>query len=108
MTMVCLLMLPGCKKEKLTKDLNVNENWSFNGTFETWGLEDNTSGTIALKIANGHYECSTNLPYGHREGTLETNGLTLNFVNTLFFPIPALYGPSYALDGEYQTQHTPT
>jgi|GEM_PF-2784013 len=101
-TMICLLMLSGCEKEKLTKDLNVNENWSFSGTFETWGLEDNTSGTITLTIAKGHYECSTNLPYSRREGTLETSGLTLTFINELFFPVPALYGPGYALDGECQ------
>lgn len=98
----CLLMLAGCKKEKLTTELDVNQNWSFSENFQTWGLDDNASGTIILKISNGHYECSTSLPFGRREGTIETNNSLINFANTLFFVVPAIYGPSYALDGEYQ------
>jgi len=37
-----------------------------------------------------------------RAGKLEVNGSTINFVDTLFFPIPALYGPSYVLSGKHQ------
>ncbi len=91
-TMVCLLALSGCEKEKLTRSLNVNENWSFSGTFETWGLESNTSGTITLTIAEGHYECSTNLPYN--AGTGKNNSLINVSVDPFVSNVPPrlLYG----------------
>ena len=89
-----------CEKEKLQVDLNPNEDSSFSGTFETINSE-NLSGTVNLNISNGYYECVTNLPFGHGAGKLEINGTKINFIDTLFFTIPAMYGPSYALSGEH-------
>ena len=89
-----------CEKEKLQVDLNPNEDSSFSGTFETINSE-NLSGTVNLNISNGYYECVTNLPFGHGAGKLEINGTKINFIDTLFFTIPAMYGASYARSGEH-------
>jgi hypothetical protein len=89
-----------CEKEKLQVDLNPNEDSSFSGTFESINSED-LSGTVILNIYNGYYECLTNQPYGHGAGKLEINKTKINFIDTLFFPIPAIYGPSYVLSGEH-------
>jgi hypothetical protein len=81
-------------------DLNPNEDLSFSGTFETINSE-NLSGTVNLNISNGYYECLTNLPFGRGAGKIEVNETKINFIDTLFFAIPAIYGPSYVLDGEH-------
>ena len=88
------------KKNELQVNLSTNEDLSFSGTFKTINSE-NLTGTVILKISNRHYECSTNLPYGHGAGKLETNDTTLNFKDTLFSPIPDMYGPSYVLSGKH-------
>lgn len=79
---------------------NLTDNLSFIGTFNTIA-SDNLSGTVSLNISNGHYECSTNLPFGRGAGQIEATNKTLNFIDTLFFPIPAIYGPTYVLSGEH-------
>lgn len=89
-----------CNKNELQVTLNTNEDLSFSGTFKTINSE-NLTGTVILKISNGHYECLTNLPYGHGAGKLETNDTTLNFIDTLFSPVLAIYGPSYELSGKH-------
>lgn len=91
-----------CKKEneELLLPLNISDSLSFSGTFQTIDSE-NLSGTISLNITNGYYECLTSLPFGHGAGELEANETTINFIDTLFFPIPAIYGPTYVLSGEH-------
>jgi hypothetical protein len=93
-------ILSSCEKEELQMPININETLSFSGTFKTINSENITE-TVFLNISNGYYECSTSLPYGHGAGKLEANETTINFIDTLFFPIPALYGPSYVLSGEH-------
>ena len=95
------LILPCCDKNELKVNLNAKDDLAISGTFETINSE-NITGTISLDISDGHYECSTNLPFGHGAGKLEVNGTKINFIDTLFFAVPALYGPSYVLSGEHQ------
>ena len=89
-----------CDKDEVQKPINLNENLSLNGTFKTINSE-NLNETVFLNISNGYYECFTSLPYGHGAGRLEANENTINFIDTLFFAIPAMYGPSYVLSGEH-------
>lgn len=99
-SLLIVMILCSCEKNKPQVPLNANDNLSFSGTFETINSE-NLAGTVILNISNGHYECFTNLPYGHGAGKLESNETTINFIDTLFFVIPAIYGPSYVLSGEH-------
>ena len=94
------VILSNCNEEESQPNLNPKVNNSFNGTFKTIKSE-NTSGIVSLNISNGYYECFTNLPYGRGAGKLEMNAFKINFIDTLFFPIPAIYGPSYVLSGEH-------
>ena len=96
-----LTILLSCNNDEVNIQLNPNMDLSLNGTFKTIDSE-NISGTVTLQISNGYYNSTTNLPYGHGAGKVEVNGSTINFVDTLFFPIPALYGPSYVLSGKHQ------
>ncbi len=100
MILLVVLTLLSCDKNELKVNLNVKEDSSFSGIFETINSK-NLSGTVNLKISNGYYECSTNLPFGHGAGKLEAKGTTINFIDSLFFVIPAIYGPSYVLSGEH-------
>lgn len=102
MTLVLLvgMTLISCDKNELKVSLTGKEDLTFSGTFETINSED-LAGTVSLKISNGYYECSTNFPFGNGAGKLEANGLTINFIDTLFFAVPAIYGPSYVLSGEH-------
>jgi len=102
LTLLISIFFNSCKEdnEELQLPLNLTDRLSFSGTFETIN-SDNLSGTISLNISNGYYQCLTSLPYGHGAGKIEANNTKLNFIDTLFFPIPALYGPSYVLSGEH-------
>lgn len=101
LTLLIAATFYSCEKiESQAVDLNTNKHSSFSGTFETLN-SDNLSGTVILNISNGYYECLTNLPYGHGAGKLEFNGSKINFIDTLFFAIPAMYGASYVLSGEH-------
>jgi hypothetical protein len=93
------LILFSCDDDK-EMQLNPNTDLSFSGTFRTFN-EASVSGTATLQISNGYYTATTSLPFGVGAGKLEENVLRLNFVDTLFFPIPALYGPSFVLSGEH-------
>jgi hypothetical protein len=95
------VILPSCDNDEINTRLNPNADLSFNGTFRTINSDD-VSGAVTLQISGGYYDCATNLPFGHGAGKLEVNKSTINFVDTLFFPIPAIYGPSYVLSGEHQ------
>ncbi|MBN1651176.1 MAG: hypothetical protein JW857_07600, partial [Bacteroidales bacterium] len=44
---------------------------------------------------------STKLPFDYGAGIVEIYGSTINFVDTLFFPIPALYADFFSLSGKY-------
>lgn len=104
----CFLVLPllililsnSCKKTGLQLNIDPNDELSFSGSFETINSE-NLSGTVFLHISNGYYQCFTSLPYGRGAGKLEVNAATINFTDTLFFAIPAIYGPSYVLSGKH-------
>ena len=95
-----LILFFSCEKKESNLPLNPLEKLSFSGTFETINSE-NISGTVLLNISQGYYECKTNLPYGNGAGKLEIDDSTLNFIDTLFFAIPSLYGPSYVLSGKH-------
>ncbi len=92
------LPLFSCKKDELKLAIDTSAQSAFTGTFETRD-SDNLKGTVNLKISDGYYECSTNLPFGKGAGRLEADNSSINFVDTLFVPIPAIFGPSYVLSG---------
>ncbi|MFM7429971.1 MAG: hypothetical protein ACKO1F_08740 [Flammeovirgaceae bacterium] len=94
-------VLTSCESNKINPQINPVTDMSFNGTFRT-SNSDNVTGTVTLEISKGYYKSSTNLPFGVGAGKLNVNGSTINFIDTLFFPIPALYGPSYVLSGQHQ------
>jgi hypothetical protein len=91
----------GCDNDDVKVQLNPVSDLSFSGTFKTINSE-NLSGIVTLQIADGYYKCSTNLPFGQGAGKIEIQESTINFIDTLFFPIPAIYGPSYVLSGQHQ------
>ena len=93
-------MISSCEKNESQVNLNINDSLYFSGTFETINSE-NLLGTVILNISNGTYQCLTNLPYGRGAGKLDISKTTINFIDTLFFPIPTIYGPSYVLSGEH-------
>lgn len=99
--LIITIVLFGCDNDDVNIQLNPESDVSFSGTFQTINSE-NLSGTVTLQIANGHYKCSTNLPFGQGAGKIEIQESTINFVDTLFFPVPAIYGPSYVLSGQHQ------
>jgi hypothetical protein len=99
--LLATIILFSCNNDDVNVQLNTESALSFSGTFSTINSE-NVSGTVTLQIANGYYNCSTNLPFGYGAGKIEIQESTINFIDTLFFPIPAIYGPSYVLSGQHQ------
>jgi hypothetical protein len=95
---ICLL---GCTDNDLKINLDPNQDLSFSGTFKTNDSDENIFENVNLKISNGYYECTTNLPFGYGAGKVEVNGNLVNFIDTAFFAVPALYGPSYVLSGKH-------
>jgi hypothetical protein len=98
---VALTLILSCNNEEINIQLNPKDELSFTGTFKTID-SDNISGTVTLQISEGYYYSTTDLPFGYGSGQLEVNELTINFIDTLFFVVPAIYGPSYVLSGEHQ------
>lgn len=100
-TLIATVILLSCNNDNVSVQLNPESDLSFTGTFKTIDSE-NISGTVALQIKNGVYNTSTNLPFGHGAGKIEIRGSIVSFIDTLFFPVPAIYGPSYVLSGKHQ------
>src|SRR5687767_13994481 len=100
-SLTTIIILLSCENNEPGVLLNPNADSSFSGTFKTINSE-NLTGTLTLQISSGHYNCSTNLPLGQGAGKLEIGESTINFIDTLFLSIPAIYGPSYVLSGEHQ------
>ncbi|MBV6642392.1 MAG: hypothetical protein KI791_16860 [Cyclobacteriaceae bacterium] len=96
-----LLLLCSCAKENTTISLDIETESKFTGTFETYNSEI-ISGEVTLQINQGTYTSTTGLPFGKGAGHLKIDGHTVTFVDTLFFPVPTIYGPSYVLSGEHQ------
>jgi hypothetical protein len=94
-------LILSCNNDEVNIQLNPNDDLTFTGSFKTID-SDNISGTATLQISDGYYYSTTDLPFGYGSGQLEVNELTINFIDTLFFVVPALYGPSYVLSGEHQ------
>jgi len=102
---IMTVLLFGCVEDDLKVDLDVNKNISLSGTLQTEGSDENLLEDVTLKISNGFYECTTSLPYGFGAGKLEASRNSINFIDTLFFPVPALFGPSYVLSGEHHYEY---
>lgn len=94
------LILFSCEQEEPQLTLNIDLETQFTGTFKTFNSDD-VSGEVTLDISHGTYTSTTNLPYGRGAGLLIVDGQTINFQDTLFFPAPALFSPSYVLSGEH-------
>jgi hypothetical protein len=78
--------------------INPNDSLLFNGIYSTSAY----TGYITLLIDSGLYECTTVMFNGRSAGKLKVNERTLEFMDTLFYPIPAVYGPTFALSGPYE------
>lgn len=100
-TLLLSLILISCDKNEPAVDLVVKGDSAFNGTFETTN-SDNISGTVDLQISNGHYYCTTSLPYGRGAGKIILNGSKITFKDTLFVAVPALYSSAYVLSGTHE------
>lgn len=99
-----LILLFSCTKEGNNLSLNPENDLCFSGTFKSENF-GNISGNVLLTISKGYYECSTNYPYGRGAGQLILDGTSIEFRDTLFFIIPAMYGPSFVLSGKYDYQY---
>jgi hypothetical protein len=89
-----------CNKDEVYLELNTSGDLTFNGNFKTINSEE-LEGSVFLNLNNGSYECSTDLPFGNGAGKVVANGRTIEFIDTLFVAIPAIYGPSYVLSGKH-------
>ena len=98
-----LLFGTSCKKESRSLVLNQNDTLNFSGTFKFINSVTDL-GTISLRTSANFYDCSTSLPYGHGAGKILIDDSSIDFVDTLFFVIPAIYGPSFVLSGKYSYQ----
>jgi len=103
---IITFLLFGCVDDDIKVNLDVNQNLSFSGILQTKGSDENLLEDVTLKISKGSYKCTTSLPYGFGAGKLEVSGNSINFIDTLFFPVPALFGPSYVLSGEHQYEYS--
>jgi hypothetical protein len=99
-SLLILAVLYSCEKTESRLNLDIEDNLSFSGSFQLSNYDDIT-GTISLHIANGYYNCSTNLPFGVGAGKLETTKTTIDFIDTLFVVIPAMYGSTYVPHGKH-------
>lgn len=95
------LILISCKNNDPEVNLVVKGDSAFEGSFQTKN-SDNVSGTVDLQISNGHYLCTTSLPYGRGAGKIILKGSVITFKDTLFIAVPALYGPAHALSGTHK------
>ena len=102
--LVASTLILSCNNEEVNIQLNPNDDLTFTGTFKTID-SDNITGRVTLHISDGYYYSTTDLPFGYGSGQLEVNELTINFIDTLFFIVPAIYGPSYVLSGEHQYKY---
>jgi hypothetical protein len=93
-------LLLSCNNDEVNIQLNPKDEQTFTGTFKSIDSDD-ISGTVSLQISDGYYYSTTNLPFGYGSGQLEVNESSINFIDTLFFVVPAIYGPSYVLSGEH-------
>jgi hypothetical protein len=95
---VLVLSLAACETDGVS--VKVPDDGQYAGTFyaPNYNLEQDS---VFLTISNGYYRCDTQLPFNYGAGRLEVTGTTLNFVDTLFFVVPALYVTGFALSGEY-------
>lgn len=90
--------LTGCQSET---DQLTDISGYYSGTFTSTGRIKTNQDTVYLNIADGGYVCCTKLPFDYGAGIVEIYGSTINFVDTLFFPIPALYADFFSLSGNY-------
>ncbi len=90
----------GCNKQIKYENL---ESGKYYGTFQY--ESDSFMGSVSLVISDGYYNCSTNLPFNYGAGKIEISDRTLNFIDTLFFAVPAIYLTGYSLSGEYNYQY---
>ncbi|MGE4289006.1 MAG: hypothetical protein AB7E36_09970 [Salinivirgaceae bacterium] len=96
-----ILTLTGCNKESGNEQLIAPG--TYKGTFSSTVL--NRQDSVFLNISGGYYYCSTNLPFNYGAGLLEISETRVKFIDTLFFPIPAIYITGFALSGEYTYQY---
>jgi len=99
-SLIILIFETGCTKETRTLVLNKSDTLSFTGTFRFIDSTAN-SGTVSLRTSENFYDCLTGLPYGHGAGKLLIDDSSIDFVDTLFFITPAIWGPSFVLSGKY-------
>lgn len=103
LAIILIMSLPGCQKDDI--NTKIVEKGNYTGTFESGYNLSLVQDSVFLNISSGYYYCSTNLPYNYGAGKIEISATTLNFIDTLFFPVPALYITGFALSGEYKYQY---
>jgi hypothetical protein len=99
--LICIgLITTHCEKNSSNFPLTYSDTATFTGTYRS--IDDTVQkGAISLLLFKSKYECDTGLPFGHGAGKLEIEVATIDFIDTLFFVIPAIYGPSNVLSGKY-------
>ena len=80
------LILLSCEKSESDIEIDPSLSYEFNGNFIT--INDLQTGNVFLKIESGRYYCTTDLPFGKGAGRLIISKNQIEFIDTLFFPIP--------------------
>ena len=89
-----------CEQKETSERIDALSEYVFEGNYVIAGKQ--VTGTLLLTMVDGKYFCTTDQPYGRGAGRLYTDKDQILFTDTLFFPVPALYGPSWVLSGAYQ------
>jgi hypothetical protein len=103
LTIPLFISFIGC--QKVETGIMVINSGHYMGAFGSPNSIGNSQDSVILTISNGHYFCATNYPFNYGAGKLEVSRSTFNFIDTLFFPIPAIYMTGYVLSGEYSYQY---
>lgn len=103
LVIILLFTTVGC--EKNNSDKIYIESGYYKGTIDTNDDFIKDRDSVYLEISKGYYSCNTNIPYNYGAGKVETTESAINFMDTLFFPIPALYAAGLALSREYSYQY---
>ena len=99
-SILILIFSNACKKIDSSIWIDPQIEANFVGTFKEIA-SDTIYGTVSLLISDGYYNCFTNMPYGHGAGKLAVDETTIDFNDTLFFPMLTMYAASFVLSGKY-------
>lgn len=94
---LALIFFSGCQKAYIREKITDGD---YHGAFHLLSAPNKNLGTIDLTISSGIYTCNTSLPYNYGAGDIESTEDSLNFKDTLFYIVPAMYVTGYPPSGK--------